>query len=126
MGVSALISGLSFTASAATTRGGAWLSVSPADGAMPATLRFRADPTSLAPGAYQGTITITAPNAAPAQRFVAVTLNVAPAEAPRLGTETGALAFTHTLRSSLLTQSIVVLNRGGGSLDFSASQVRDG
>lgn len=53
-------SGLAFTASAGTTSGGDWLSVSPLSGSVPATLAVVANPGSLSPGTYQGAITLSA------------------------------------------------------------------
>jgi uncharacterized protein (TIGR03437 family) len=49
-----------WTAAAATLAGGSWLSVSPTTAAEPGTLRVTVDPTGLAPGAYVGSVTITA------------------------------------------------------------------
>ena len=75
-----------FTASASTTSGGPWLSVSPSTGTAPATLTVSVNPTGLAGGAYQGAITIT-PASGAAQSF-AVTLNVAGAGAPAIKSAT--------------------------------------
>ena len=60
-----------FTAAAS---GGTWLSVSPASGTTPASLRVSVNPTALSPGVYNGTITITVPGTSPLS--VAVTLTV--------------------------------------------------
>src|SRR5204863_6187081 len=50
---------LSWTATASTTSGGSWLSVSPISGTAPSTLTVHATAASLAAGNYGGTITVT-------------------------------------------------------------------
>ena len=77
--LSTSVGGLSFTATTST----AWLNVSPSSGSMPAVLAVSVDPTNLAAGTYQGTVTITAPNAVPSTTTVAVTLTVQPGSPPR-------------------------------------------
>jgi hypothetical protein len=64
---------LNFTAAAT---GGAWLSISPASGSTPATVKVSANPTGLATGTYNGTITITASGAANAPQTIPVKLVV--------------------------------------------------
>ena len=66
-------SAVSFTASASTTSGGAWLTVKPANGITPATLTVSANPGSLAVGTYSGSISITSSNGSAS---VPVTLTV--------------------------------------------------
>src|SRR5262249_49642155 len=67
----------SFSATASTASGGGWLSISPPNGVTPASLSVTANPAGLSPGAYAGTISVTAAGAA--ARTVAVTLTVASA-----------------------------------------------
>jgi len=67
----------SFGVAVSTATGGGWLSVSPSGGATPAALSVSVNPAGLAPGAYAGTINVTAPGSA--ARTVAVTLTVASA-----------------------------------------------
>ena len=78
--VTATGAALSFTATASTTSGGNWLSVSPGSGASPATLTVSVNPAGVPGGVYQGAITLT-PSGGAAQTF-AVTLTVTGAGAP--------------------------------------------
>ena len=111
------VAGLSFTASTSAT----WLSVSPSTGSIPAVLSVSIDPTNLAAGKYQGTVTITAPNAVPSMTTVAVTLTVQPGTPAALGVDTRNVSFTASQGSGALTQQLHVLNTGGGSLSFTAA-----
>src|ERR1035437_473874 len=115
--LSSSVAGLTFTASTSA----AWLSVSPSSGSMPAILTVSIDPSSLAAGTYQGTVTITAPNAVPSTTTVAVTLTVKPGTPAALGIDTQNVSFTATQGSGPLTQQLHVLNPGGGSLSFTAN-----
>ena len=115
--LSSSVAGLSFTASTSA----AWLSVSPSSGSMPAVLAVSTDPTNLAAGTYQGTVTITAPNAVPSTTTVAVTLTVQPGTPAALGIDTQNVSFTATQGSGALTQQLHVSNTGGGSLSFTAN-----
>src|ERR1035437_6377065 len=115
--LSSSISGLSFTASTSAT----WLSISPSSGSLPAILTVSIDPSSLAAGTYQGTVTITAPSAVPSTTTVAVTLTVLPGKPAALGIDTQNVSFTSTQGSGALTQQLHVLNTGGGSLSFTAN-----
>ena len=114
--LSAAISGLSFSASA----GAAWLSVAPSSGSIPAVLQVSVDPGGLSAGAYQGTITITVPNAVPSTTTVAVTLTVQPGIPATLAVDSQSVSFAATQGSGALTQQLRVSNTGGGSLSFTA------
>ncbi|MCU1236185.1 MAG: hypothetical protein JWP63_4152 [Candidatus Solibacter sp.] len=63
-----------FTAKAATTSGGNWLSVSPAGGVTPSQLTLSLSPSALAAGVYTGTVTVTPATGNPLT--IAVTLSV--------------------------------------------------
>jgi uncharacterized protein (TIGR03437 family) len=71
---------LNWTASASTTTGQSWLSVSPARGTSSSTagqpLSISANPTGLAAGAYYGLVQVTSPGVANSPQFVTVVLNV--------------------------------------------------
>ncbi len=79
---------LPFTAAAATTSGGNWLSVSPTSGTSTATggaatnLAVSVNATGLAAGTYQGTITVTSTSASNSPQTVNVTLTVTQPAAP--------------------------------------------
>jgi uncharacterized protein (TIGR03437 family) len=70
------ISGVLATTFTASTSGGGWLSVSPVSGTTPTTLSVAVNPTSLNPGTYNGSITITAPSASNSPQTISVTLTV--------------------------------------------------
>jgi hypothetical protein len=67
-----------FTASASTSAGGNWLSVSAASGTTPAQLTVTANPSGVAPGSYSGTIQLTAANANPVDIPVWLTVKPKP------------------------------------------------
>ncbi len=67
---------LTWTAVAATDRGGNWLSVNPAGGTGDVVVSVTVNPTGLAPGAYTGTITVTSGGASNSPQRVQVILLV--------------------------------------------------
>jgi len=71
---------LSFTATAATTSGGNWLTVSPASGTTPGTVSVTASAGTLAVGTYNGTVTITSSGATGSPISIPVSLNVVAAQ----------------------------------------------
>jgi hypothetical protein len=60
----------------AAASGGSWLSVTPTSGSTPATVKVSANPTGLAAGTYNGTITITSTGAANTPQTIPVKLVV--------------------------------------------------
>ena len=60
----------------AAASGGSWLSVTPTTGSTPATVKVSANPTGLAAGTYDGTITITSTGAANTPQTIPVKLVV--------------------------------------------------
>ena len=111
------VAGISFAVSASAP----WLTVSPAGGSMPAGVAVSADPTGLAAGKYQATITITAPNAIPSITTEVVTLTVAQGTPAALGTDTKSMNFTASQNGSAVTQQMRVLNTGSGPLAFTVN-----
>jgi uncharacterized protein (TIGR03437 family) len=67
---------VNFTAAVSTTSGGGWLSVNPTNGSTPAILNISVDPSALAPGTYNGSVSITGSGVA--TQTVAVTFTVTP------------------------------------------------
>ena len=59
-----------------------WLSVTSAGSSTPATLQVQVNPSGLAVGAYQGSITVTSPDAANSPFTIPVTLTIAPVTQP--------------------------------------------
>lgn len=110
---------LAFTASAVSV--GDWLSVIPPDGTAPSSLVAAVDPGGLAPGSYQGAVSVTIPDASPPLQTVAVTLTVEAAGAANVVVRPTNLLFPFVLGSAPAQKQIAILNRGGASLDFQAT-----
>jgi uncharacterized protein (TIGR03437 family) len=68
-----------FTASASTSTGGQWLTVSPANGTTPGSVTVTINPAGLAAGAYQGSVSIAIPLATNSPVTLPITLTVTPA-----------------------------------------------
>ncbi|MBI3694863.1 MAG: hypothetical protein HY238_08495, partial [Acidobacteria bacterium] len=113
--------GLPFTVGAATGSGGPWLVATPTSGVTPARIRASMNPSGLAAGAYQGTITVTAPDAGPPTQTVTVQLTVEPAAPPVVAIEPTGLTFSFLHGASPATQQLRVFNAGSGSLAFSVT-----
>ena len=65
-----------FTSDLSAPPNGKWLSMSPAGAATPASLSVKVDPKDLAPGTYNGTITLRLPGLTTIAQTVPVTFNV--------------------------------------------------
>jgi uncharacterized protein (TIGR03437 family) len=103
---------------AAVAMGGTWLSVSPASGTTTATLTIRASPTGLAPGIYNGSVSVT-PTGGSAVSFP-VTLTVTGITA--LSANPNSVNFTYAQGGGPpASQSIQVSSAGGGSVAFTAT-----
>ena len=72
--------GNAWQATAATSSGGGWLSVSPGAGQIPASVTANVSSASLTPGTYQGSIIIQAPAATPSSTTISVTLTITAAK----------------------------------------------
>jgi uncharacterized protein (TIGR03437 family) len=120
--LSAAISGLGFSVSADSP----WISITPSSGSVPALIQVTADATDLGPGAYQGKVIVTTPNAMPATAAVNVTFQVGAATAPKLGTSAPSVGISAPQGSPPVTQSLQILNTGGGSLPFTATIASSG
>ena len=113
-----------FTASASTTTGGNWLQVSPASATAtpnaPALVTITATPGNLAPGVYQGTVTMS--SAATGENIpVAVTLAISSAQ-QKIQLSQNGLTFTAVAQGgSPLPQTFGILNTGQGSMSWSAA-----
>ena len=110
--------GLAFTISADVP----WLTAIPSAGAMPASVKIVVDPAGLTAGTYNANVTILAPSGAPSSARVPVTVTVqAVAPAPVLAVDTTSLSFSAALTGADQHAQIQVINKGSGSLSFSAS-----
>jgi uncharacterized protein (TIGR03437 family) len=112
---------LPFTATASTVSGGSWLSISSKSGtataSSPIAIGVVANPASLAPGTYAGSVTVTGGGST---ITIPVTLSVTPPTASILVSQSG-LTFTAVAQGGApLPQNIGVLNSGQGSLNWTA------
>jgi uncharacterized protein (TIGR03437 family) len=80
--ITATGSAMSFTASASSTSGNNWLSVTPGSGTTAASISVSVNPAGLPGGVYQGAITLTPAGAGNAPLNFGVTLTVSGAGAP--------------------------------------------
>ncbi|HYL76092.1 MAG TPA: hypothetical protein VEU96_17915 [Bryobacteraceae bacterium] len=117
--MSSPVSGLGF--SVTKSAGADWLLVAPAGGDTPQFISVRVDPSNLAAGMYQAAITVTSPLAVPVSTSIAVTLQVAPGDPPKLAVDRSSLSFTFPSNPTFtLTQHVRVANAGTGTLAFTA------
>ncbi len=112
----------SFTASAGTSTGGSWLSVTPASGVGNATLTVSVNPTGLAPATYSGSITVTPAGSAP--QTVAVTLKVSLQGA--LTATPNTLAFSYTSGNPAPAAQAVSVTSSGAAVTFTATATSSG
>jgi uncharacterized protein (TIGR03437 family) len=116
------VPGLAFAVSAITANGGNWLSSGTASGNTPDLLSITADPSSLAPGTYTGTITIVPAAATPPSLIVTVTFTVGTALAPQLTVDQPNLSFTYPKGAPARSETLKISNSGGGgALAFTVS-----
>jgi uncharacterized protein (TIGR03437 family) len=114
---------LAIQASAQTTIGGSWLSVSPASGTASPTnrvaLTIGANSSGLKPGTYRGAITVSSSSSGESQ-VVPVTMTISSAsQAIRLSH--AGLTFTAVQQGSVIPpQTFAVLNIGTGVMNWSA------
>jgi uncharacterized protein (TIGR03437 family) len=120
---------LNWAASATTTSGGAWLSVSPPNGSVVAgqpgnTVTVTANPASLSAGDYYGEIQVTSPSAASHVQIVTVRLTVGTAgEAPPQVAVAGVLnAASFSLQTPVAPGSLVSIF-GSGFTDSTSTLV---
>ena len=115
---------ISFTALAATTTGGAWLSVSPLNGSVsataPAYVTVTATPGKLSAGTYSGSITFSSPDTRESIT-VPVTMSISAAQQKILLSQTG-LNFTAVAQRDRRCRRISGFStQGQGSLNWTAS-----
>jgi hypothetical protein len=111
-----------YTAAATTSTGGNWLQISSSSGsvsaASPASLTVTANPGTLAPGTYNGAITVTGPDTGQTLT-VGVILAVTAAPPSILLSQVG-FTFTAVAQGgTVLPQSLGILNAGAGTLNYS-------
>ena len=119
--VGSAVAGLAWGAQVSTESGGGWLSVSPTAGSAPGVIAVSVNVANLAPGSYQGRVTVEAPLAAMPMQTVIVELTVEQALAPKLVVEPVGLTFEIPAGAgSPPAQTLRISNGGGGTLDWTA------
>ncbi len=96
---------IAFNITAATSTGGNWLSATPTSGTTPTTVQVNVSAAGLAPGTYNGTLTVTGSGVGPAT--VAVSLTVA-AAAPTLAISPITMTFTAPVGATTPPQTVMV------------------
>jgi uncharacterized protein (TIGR03437 family) len=105
-----------FTAAVAT--GGTWLSVAPTSGTTTATMTVRVSPTGLAPGVYNGSVSVTPTGGSAVSVPVIVTVTGTSA----LSANPNAVNFTYAQGANAPgSQLIQVSSAGSGSVAFTAT-----
>ncbi|HTM49950.1 MAG TPA: hypothetical protein VL285_14760 [Bryobacteraceae bacterium] len=101
---------------------GFWLFTStPLTGTVPATTQVLVDPDGLAPGTYNGSVTISSPVADPPTRTVAVSVTVDPGAPPKLAGRPDSLSYAYGQGSAATAQILNVSNDGSGLVNFTAA-----
>jgi uncharacterized protein (TIGR03437 family) len=95
----------------------AWLQVPSAIAYAPGSISVSADPSGLAPGTYQGTVTLQSPGLTSVLTTVHVTFLVNSALDPNLTTDASGLTFS-LIAGTPQTQSLHVSNTGSGQVAF--------
>lgn len=112
-------SALNFTAAAT---GGSWLTITPASGSTPSTVKVSANPSGLAAGTYNGTVTITASGAANTPQTVPVKLVVTTQGSGRLRVwPSRAVVFDYQSGQSEPGAKNIRVMSTGAPLSFTAS-----
>jgi uncharacterized protein (TIGR03437 family) len=114
---------LQYSASVTTNSGGNWLQLTSSGGSIApfnsSSLGVTADPSSLKPGTYSGTVTISV---AGGQTLTVSVLVVVAGTQPAIVLSQTGLRFEAVLGGAATSpQTITVLNPGSGTLNFSAS-----
>ncbi|MBI4910244.1 MAG: hypothetical protein HY820_41885 [Acidobacteria bacterium] len=98
-----------FTATASTTTGGNWLSVSPASGNAPASITVSANPTGLGQAVYNGSVSVNVSGIG----VVTIPVTFTIAATPTMSANPSTLSFDYSLGSSApAAQSVAVATSG--------------
>ena len=112
---------IAWSATATTSSGGKWLSISSTGGVTPANPVVHVNSTGLKPGAYSGSIIFSWPAGT---QTLPVTFTVGQATTPIIAASPATVALNGIIgQTTPLTQSITVTNPGGGTLFWHASAV---
>jgi uncharacterized protein (TIGR03437 family) len=114
---------LSFSATASTVSGGNWLTISPLSGSATSSAasveNIRANPSSLAPGQYFGSVTVTATGAINSPQSVNVVLTVLASASTNALISPTSLSFIALPSGNPASQSVEVINSSSQTLTVS-------
>jgi uncharacterized protein (TIGR03437 family) len=110
--------GSTFTA---TVSGPPGVTVTPQSGTLPAILTVSIDASSLSPGNYQATVTVTIPSATPSTFTFPVVFTVAAPQNNQVTTQSSGLTLSLPAASPQVNQQVLVKNLGRAGIDFEAS-----
>ncbi len=111
---------MSWSLTASTSSGGNWLRVSATSGVAPSGVRVEAQPGTLGPGTYNGSIVVTAPGAGRSPATISVTLTVSGPANPLLALSARFLNFQAVQGGASPSPRILSLvNNGSGALNWS-------
>jgi hypothetical protein len=101
----------------------AWLNATPASGNTPASLSVSVNPSGLAAGSYNGTVTVTASGASNSPQKIAVSLAVtsAPSGNPSLNVAPGTLSFSYPSGSTTSGTQNLSITSTGAALQITAA-----
>jgi uncharacterized protein (TIGR03437 family) len=116
---------LPFEVNVSTSDAGNWILADISSGVSPRLVEITVNPFGMPPGSYSGRVTIQIPLGRPSSFVIPVALTVTPSVAPSLALDRSSFAFTFPSGSSARSETVRVLNIGGGSLDFMAKSVMD-
>ncbi len=111
---------ISFSTAATTSSGGNWLVVGPASAVTPQPITVSVSPSGLAPGTYEGTVTVTAAGAGNSPVSFPVKLTVG--TAMMLNASTSGLTFNYqTTGTQLPPAQNITITSSGAPLNFTAT-----
>ncbi|MEZ5354203.1 MAG: putative Ig domain-containing protein, partial [Bryobacteraceae bacterium] len=114
-------SGQSWDVRVSTFGGGEWLRATPANGRVPGVIEVTADTTGVAPGSYEGSVTVLTRGSIQQSFGVGVRLEVTAARPPKLTAEPAGVLVAVPAATSRADRIVTIANRGSGSLPIAAT-----
>jgi uncharacterized protein (TIGR03437 family) len=111
---------LSFSVATSTNNTGNWLTATPANGTTPATVQVAVNPTGLAVGTFNGSVTITSAGAAGSPITIPVTLSVVTPQTLTVA-PSGPLSFTYTVGQAIPSGQTLQVQAGASAIPFSVT-----
>jgi hypothetical protein len=109
---------LSYTTAAS---GGTWLTATPASGTTPGTVTVAANPTGLAAGTYNGTVTMTSAGAPGSPQTVSVSLVVSAAASPIISASPTSLSFSYQVGTATPATQPISVSSSGSALSYTTA-----